>query len=202
MTAAEFEESLEGLNNDIDNSNRLSSIPRFLSWIFATGMYAVTAVTIFFLWKLLVFLITGRSITTVIIGLILAIVMVPSAFSLEKKLAPLVKKGLLKLLSLKDYEEKFTFLEYVDREDVKKKLSDDLKYYTLCDELRQHLVTDASVNYDGSECEVDVSYADENSKTDIVRRIRLPLRSVSDIDDIIVDLNRRCVLLPDKEAET
>jgi hypothetical protein len=147
-------------------------------------------------WKLVIFLITGRDTATVYVGILIVLLLVPAALSFQKKFAPLLKGLLLKILNLKDYEERFTVLEHAERADKRKNMSGDLQYYNLCDELRSHRIEDASVNYDGSICEVDVCYMDINTGTQVVRKIKLPLTMACEVKDVTVDLERRCVIFP------
>ena len=198
ITAAEFTEAVGDLNRDIDNGNRLSSIPRLFAFVFQAVMLVATCAAIYVSWMLVIFLITGRDKTTIIAGLLCGAIMAPSAFSLQRKSAPLLKRLLLKAFSLRDYEEKFTVKEYADREDARKRLADDLKFYNLCDELRSHKVTDATITYDGNECEVDISYGDPRTGSDVVRRVRLPLRIVSGSGCVVVDFERKCVVFPEQ----
>lgn len=199
MTADEFMGAVEDLNSTIEDRNALSFMPRAFSTIFAVVMFIMTAAVILLSWKLLTFLITGRDTGTVYVGLLLMVLVVPAAFSLQKKAAPALKKLLLKLMKLHDYEEKFTFLEHADREDEKKRVDSDYKYYRFCDEVRSHKIVDASIDYDGNECEVDISFNDEETGTGLIRRIRLPVRIVSDLDGVVVDFERRCVCCPATE---
>lgn len=181
---------------DIDNNNNLSAIPRLIAFAFGFVSFIFTAILLFFSWKLVIFLITGRDAATVYVGIIISVLLVPASLSLQRGLAPLLKRWLLKVLGLKDYEERFTVLEHAERNDKTKQLSGDLQYYNLCDELRRHKIDDATVNYDGNICEVDVSYMDGMTGTQIVRKIRLPLIVSAKAYDVTVDLERRCVVFP------
>ena len=196
MTSGEFSETLESLNMDIDNNNNLSAIPRLIAFAFGFVSFIFTAILLFLSWKLVIFLITGRDAATVYVGIIISVLLVPASLSLQRGLAPLLKRWLLKVLGLKDYEERFTVLEHAERNDKTKQLSGDLQYYNLCDELRRHKIDDATVNYDGNICEVDVSYMDGMTGTQIVRKIRLPLIVSARANDVTVDLERRCVVFP------
>ena len=196
-TAAEFVDAVDDLNRDIEAHNSLSFLPRFIAMVFGITMFLVTLVFIWVSWRLAVFLITGRDKTTIVMGLVLMALMVPSALALQKKVSPLLKAMLLKALNLKDYEEKFTLHEYADRDDGRKRLADDLKFYNLCDELRAHKITDATITYDGIQCEVDISYNDVKTGTDVVRRVMLPLRIVAGGGNVVVDFERRCVIYPE-----
>ena len=196
MTSGEFSETLESLNMDIDNNNNLSAIPRLIAFAFGFVSFIFTAILLFLSWKLVIFLITGRDAATVYVGIIISVLLVPASLSLQRGLAPLLKRWLLKVLGLKDYEERFTVLEHAERNDKTKQLSGDLQYYNLCDELRRHKIDDATVNYDGNICEVDVSYMDGMTGTQIVRKIRLPLIVSAKAYDVTVDLERRCVVFP------
>ena len=198
ITAREYMDVVDDLNRDVETINSMSFLPRLIALVIGLMSYAITAGFIWLAWHVVVFLITGRDRGTIIAGLVAIALFVPAAFSLQKKLGPKLKEILLKLLKLKDYEEKFTFREYIDRDDSGKKLNEKLKYYNLCDELRSHKVTDATITYDGSDCEVDISYFDPRTASDVVRRIRLPLRVVDEGKNVIVDFERKCVVYPER----
>lgn len=198
ISADEFIEAVDDLNRDVDICNSMSFLPRLISLAFGSISYVITALLIWLSWHVMVFLITGQERATIIAGLIIMALFVPSAFSLQKRFAPVFKAWLLDLLKLKDYEEKFTLREYIDRDDSGKKLNEKLKFYRLCDELKDHKISDATITYDGSECEVDISYADIRTGSDVVRRIKLPLRVVHTGRNVVVDFERECVVYPEQ----
>ena len=196
MTADEFLEAVDELNVTISDRNMLSFMPRAFTGLFSAFMYGVTLIFIYLSWLLLTFLITAADEATIYVGLIIMVLIVPALLSLQRAVAPALKRAILKWLKLHDYEEKFTFLEHADRSDEAKRVDKDYKFYRFCDEVRAHKIVDAFISYDGDECDVGISFDDEDTGTGLIRRIRLPVRIVEDLDCIVVDFERRCVCCP------
>lgn len=194
-----FVDTIDSFNGDISSDNLKSFLPRTIVslllnvLIYALWLYVLRKA---FLW--VTFYVTARK--TEIIGLFLFLLLLFIIFSLQaiaflrKKLRP----RLLKLFKSEEVQESYSFSAYVERSDEDKLARKEVGFYKMCDTLKKSKITDASAVCDGSMCKVEVAY--ENPADSSVFTFYLPYHD-GEVDKIIVDFIRKCVVFPKEEKE-
>lgn len=194
-----YVDTIDSFNGDISKENLHTLLPRLL----VTLLLNVLVYAVWFVLLKAVFLgvteyVTAKKVE--IIGMSLLGVVLFIIFSLEgiillrKKLRPV----LLKALRSQEAKESFSMSAYVERRDDKKLIREEVGYYKMCDILKKSKVVDATAVCDGSMCRVEVQY--ENPTDSSIFTFNLPYHD-SDVEHVIVDLNRKCVIFPKEDKK-
>ncbi len=191
-----FVDSIDSFNSDISLDNKRTFLPRAAVLVLNIFVYVVWALIVRGLFSIITYYVTAKRVT--VIGLCLfayllgIIASLQGLSALRKKLRP----KLLKLFRGEEAEESYSFSAYVERKDGKKLARRDVGFYKMCDTLKRSKIVDATAVCDGSQCKVEVAF--ENESESSVYTFFLEYHD-GDVDKVIVDLIRKCVIFPKEE---
>jgi len=194
MDTDTFLETIDSFNRDISKDNLISFIPRlFVSLLLNILPYVLWLYMVRILFIRVTMFVTAQRveiIITFLIGLVLSMLIILIGISiLRKKLRPI----LLKALKSEEIKESFSISAYVERKDGSKLVRDEVGFYKMCDTLKKSTIIDADAICDGSVCKVEIRYV--HSGNDSIFTFHFPYHD-SDIDHVVVDFNRKCVIFP------
>lgn len=192
-----FVDTVDSFNGDISVDNLRTFLPRTVVFVtLNVAVYIAWVAALWYIIKSLTYTVTARSVEIIglsLFGYLLFIIFSFQGISmLKKRLRP----RLLKALHGEDAKESYTLSAYVERKDGNKLVRRDVGFFKMCDTLKRSRILDASAVCDGEGCRVEVQF--ENEAESSVFTFYLTYHE-SDVDHVIVDLNRKCVIFPKEE---
>lgn len=193
-----FVDTIGSFNSDISSDNLRTSLPRAAVFVVNVLVYILWALIVRRIFFAVNYFVTAKSVE--VIGLCLFLYFLGIVLSLQglailrKKLRP----HLLKALKADEAVESYSFSAYVERRDEGKLARRDVGFYKMCDTLKRSKIVDATAVCDGTQCKVEVAF--ENNEESSVYTFFLEYHD-GDVDKVIVDLIRKCVIFPKEEKK-
>lgn len=194
MTSAEYMDSINLFNLEIDQDNMRTMIPRLI--VFSSDAIILTIYSIF-MWTILLQLIsfiTAKHLAIIFLSLLSYIIIWFIGICKMPNLFRALRPHILSLLKSKDYIESYSFSEYVERKDSQKKAIDELNFYRMCDILRQSSITDTSCVCDGNLCKTEIAY--KTASNEGIFTFLLNYHESPHVSHITINLESHCVVFP------
>ena len=188
-----YVDSIDSFNFDISQENLKTLLPRLTLFIVKLLVYVVWLLIVRVLFLKITWAVTAKGAGVIIPSLMGFLVLILVSLQLISYLRKKFRPHLLKLLRGEEAKESFSMSAYVERKDGSKLVRQEVGFYKMCDTLKRSKIVDATAVCDGKECKVEVQY--ENNGDSSVFTFYLSYHD-SDVDHVIVDLNRRCVIFP------
>lgn len=197
LTAQMYKDEIGNLNDNISDKNSQSFLPRFITNVAAAISFLLSFVVILFIWDQILFLVTGRGLGTVIVGIVLMIIAAAATFILFYRLLYIARNYFLNLIGVEAYEESFSLSKYTERKADGKLAFGTLAYYELIDRIKDSDISDCSVEYlNGESARVTIAYMDTVLKKRHMTKMVMPYRVKATIEYPTIDFDRAIVLLP------
>ena len=196
-TAEIYREEIGNLNDNISEKNSHGFLPRFITNSAASMAFLISFFVILFIWDKIIYLVTGRGLLMIILGIILMVVSAAATFILFYRLLYMARTYFLRLIGVEDYEESFSLSKYSERKASGKLAFGTLEYYELCDRIRDGEISDCAIEYiNGESARVTIAYIGLRDNKRHMSRMEMPYRIRATIEQPTIDLDRAVVLLP------
>ncbi|WP_071177561.1 hypothetical protein [Butyrivibrio hungatei] len=197
ISADSFVNVIEEFNGDIEKENLKTLLPRTLGRIFYYLIYAAYFVLALYIFKGLLYLITGRSENVIYTSLFVFIAVFGGLLFSLKSLSKFLRILIIKGLRSHEFTESYSFSKYVVRKNSDKKKQKELGLYQMCDELKKSArIVDATARCDGDICRVEISFVSDMG-IERFYKFDFPYKLSEDTSDTIVDFTRELVIFPE-----
>ncbi len=186
--------SLEEENTNISARNSKMLFPAFAGKIASLLVFVILLFLYYLVFLTMIYLVTGRGKNVIAFGLGIGALTCIVLTMLLKSWLSTFRQAFFQLFHLSKREETNTYSDYVSREDASKKKSEKIRFYRVCDNMKQGKIISASCSCIGDKCMVYISYIYQEE--DKRASFSLPFRESSEIQNPVIHLDRGLVLFP------